>query len=87
MTAEIISTRTRSWTVANQFLASDRPVGTVVEETYAMIVHNGREPREYQITPHKGCKGDGFVYTIMEQWSNDTHCTGCDYYKYIGIGD
>jgi len=87
MTAVIISTRTKTWTVANQFFPSDPPVGTVVVDTYATISHNEREPREYKITPHEDCKGDGFIYVTMEEWSDNLHCTGCGYYKYYGIGD
>lgn len=83
----LISIRTKSWTVGYQFSAQDRPVGTVVEDTYAMISHNGRAPREYQVTPHEGCEGDGFKYTTMEAYSDDLHCTGCDLYAYYGIGD
>ena len=87
MTNVLISTHTKSWTVANQFTSSDRPIGTVVVDTYAMISHNGREPREYKVTAHEGCEGDGFKYVTMEAYSDDLHCTGCDLYVYYGIGD
>jgi hypothetical protein len=84
----LISVHTKSWTVANQFaVRPDRPVGTVVVDTYAIISHNGREPREYKVSPHDNCEGEGYIYLTMESWSDDAHCTGCDYYKYYGMGD
>lgn len=87
MNAQLVAVFTKSRTVGYQWSPKDAPVGTVVVETYAMISHNGREPREYKVSPHKDCPNDGFAYVTQESWSNDVHCTGCDYYKYYGIGD
>lgn len=83
----LISTRTKSWTVAYQFSRNDAPVGTVIVDTYAMIARNGREPREYKVNAHVGCPNNGFTFVTMEEWSDNVHCTGCDYYKYYSIGD
>lgn len=83
----LISVHTKSWTVARQWSPKDAPVGTVVVDNYAMISHNGQAPREYKVNPHEGCPNDGFTFVTMEEWSNDVHCTGCDYHKYYGIGD
>lgn len=47
----------------------------------------GREPREYELTLHENCSGNGYMFTTLEAWSNDTHCTGCEMHNYYGIGD
>lgn len=83
----LISTHTKSWTIGYQFSSKDPAVGTVVQDNYAMISHNGQEPREYRVSAHDGCPNSGLVYVTMEAWSDNAHCTGCDYYKYYSIGD
>jgi len=85
MTNKLISTTTKSWTVANSF-GTDRPVGAVVTEDWATIEHNGK-PREYRVYPHNGCENNGLKFYSMEAYSDQGLCTGCDLNEYNGIGD
>ena len=87
MTAQIISTHSKTWTIGYQFSANHPAVGTVMKDNYAIISHNGEQPREYQIFAHAGCPDNGFYYTVQAEWSDNTYCTGCDYFKYYSIGE
>lgn len=87
MEKTLLSTRTATWTVARQYVSTDAPVGTVITETYGWIDRGLGQPREYRIHPHTGCPNDGFTFTIFEAYSDNTHCTGCDFYEYHSIGD
>jgi hypothetical protein len=85
MSSTIISTSTKTFTVGYAFPSDPLQVGDTYTRTYAMISLDGREPREYEVTAHAGC--EGYLFTTMEMWSNDTRCTGCDHYHYHSIGD
>jgi hypothetical protein len=82
----LLSIQTKSHTIAYQFAPSDKPVGTVYTTQHALI-SNGSTVRDYEVSEHEGCPNGGFKFSTMEQWSDDTHCTGCELYEYHSIGD
>ena len=87
MSNSLISTRIETYTVARAYLPSDQPVGTVVTNTFALVKREGYEAREFPAWLHEGCAGGGYQFALQEAWSDDTRCTGCDFYSYHGIGD
>ena len=87
MKTQVISTHTKTWTIGYQFSSKDPAVGTVMADSYAIISHEGREPREYRVSPHADCPDNGLIYVIQAEWSDNAHCTNCDYFKYYSIGD
>ena len=86
MDYKLISTHTKSYTVAYSF-GDSLPVGSVVTNEYAMISRKGDTSREYMVSKHEGCENNGLRFCTMEAWSDDSHCTGCDLYEYHGISD
>lgn len=87
MSNTLISISTKSYTVANDFSPTGRKRGEVVSTEYAMISVDGLGPREYQVTPHEGCPGEGYKFYTMDEYSDTGHCTGCELHEYNGIGD
>lgn len=87
MSNTLISITTKSYTVANAYPGDAHKVGDVVSTAYAMISVDGREPREYPVSIHVGCAGEGYRFATMDQWSDTGRCTGCDLHEYNGIGD
>lgn len=85
MANTLISITTKSYIVTMDW--PDRKVGDVVSTEYAMISVDGQAPREYAVTLHEGCEGEGYKFYTMDAYSDTGHCTGCNFREYNGIGD
>ncbi len=77
----------RGFIVATVELIRDVPnkyISGTHTEARITTAYGTRSYAAFDVREHE-CGGETFW--VMEAWSNDSWCTGCDHYHYSGIGD